>query len=1720
MTASTSVHSNALNFMSCLKSGVDSRTGLYNVSINLPELQANDLRGPGITPTLSYSPLLTQDIGYGLGWSLQLSHYDPDSHILSLGTGETFCVDGTSNSRFIKRTLRTRYTKRTRSTRPAAAASKTDSAKRKTYSKQTRVSKRTRRVVHTRVGKLTMSEKKLDTFHFYKVDDYHFRVAHKSGLIEILKVHSSGNKRMAWPEQIIAASGHRVWLTHKPFGNTQLLESIRDDLDRTLLNIQREGDSSVKISLYPEAGPKGEALAQFIMYLTSSSRYVSRITLPTENQASWRFEYGIENDGQVCIKHVETPTGSQEFVHYQDRGHEFPVSAHRPPLPRVTRHVVDPGFEQPQIDVRYTYKQSHNFLGAGLNVAWEDNGLDNLFKYLGTYDYACTESLWVDDVAVRSIERTFNRFHLVAREVTTQNQHRQTVETTYYIEEGKRYSEQPAYCQMPKDVKTTWTVLNQPERSRSETISNTYDSHGNLLMKTRADGIVETQTWYPAEGVEGECPPNAEGFVCQLKERTVTPALSDQDGAPTLTTRFRYAAFPTTSGSELPEWIVPQTETLVHLDADGPGKDVELQQTVNTYSNLPDQPFLHGRLQRQTLSLNGKSTHTDYVYSLIDSAQLHVPVQQITKTLSTDFDNVSSTSVRQLSPLTGHEWLTLAEGVENRYEYDALNRLTRETTAKDTDFEATRDYQYILCATVGEHAEQVLTNAHGVKTRSCMDGIGRAIYEEQDNIDTVDPKVMCQTYAALYSPWNNVQQETAYDYRNGQQKPLTRYFAYDDWNQQCTITGDDGVQSHQHFNPIGNDEYDGAIQENWIQSSGSTPDISNHSEAWLNLFGKPIRLKTLGALKEVVGTQHFLYDGLGRCTSQTDELGVNTQFGYDAWSRMATTLLPDNSVITRDYAAHSSAELPIALEVIHEDSTTKTLAGTQGFDGLQRLTQTRTGPRIECYAYEDDQKQVKTRTTAKGDEISFTYNPALTSQPLTSSAKDEQSTFTYNPKSGRLTGAENVQGKRTYAYDVLNRLKEESWLDEQKRTWKTQYETSFQGLPIKRTELQQGDDPGLDTVFGYDDLGRVESIVQGNLKVCVEYDSLSRPGCLVIHDLSAGTALTTRLEYDHQGREVLRRQRLDQQTERTLEQVWNSDGLLKSRHLKEGDSSLLCEQFKYDVRGRLTVYDCSGSSLPRDAQGRKIVSQVFSFDALDNIKYLQTTFYEDAAEETEPKSELAIFNYAIDDPCQLSSVTYSLSGTTANLRYDENGNQLNDEHGQTLSYDSQGRLVAVHSPDGQPISQYRYDSHDDLISVRHGHESQILRFYQDQQLSSSVQDDRRTHYLHLDEQPLGQQSAGKDEETLLLLTDQNNSVLGECQQDTLRAAVYNAYGGRHSDELLLTTLGFNGEVRDTSSGWYLLGKGYRAYNPTLMRFQSPDSLSPFASGGVNPYMYCLGNPIALRDPTGHDASTQGGPLPRPYEEKRSSGSGGAGWMSWIGVAVSAFFAVTGVMSLIMTAGLSAPISVPMIGLGVAEGTAATVALVATTALTATAAAAGAVAAVSGDQTASYIAYAAGFASMGTGLIRSASRLFQPAKLASKAVDTTADGVSGGSRSAIGTQTSRSGSVSSVSSASSASPASSASSASSASASAMSTLSGGTIRSRSSLGSIDLSLFEPARGALKPVAITTTQNSAELLRINQLRGVGANVSEAIRIVRTEHFAERSGLANNVISSIRT
>ena len=99
----------------------------------------------------------------------------------------------------------------------------------------------------------------------------------------------------------------------------------------------------------------------------------------------------------------------------------------------------------------------------------------------------------------------------------------------------------------------------------------------------------------------------------------------------------------------------------------------------------------------------------------------------------------------------------------------------------------------------------------------------------------------------------------------------------------------------------------------------------------------------------------------------------------------------------------------------------------------------------------------------------------------------------------------------------------------------------------------------------------------------------------------------------------------------------------------------------------------------------------------------------------------------------------------------------------------------------------------------------------------------------------------------MLATDHKNSVFCELGQAGRQHFAFSPYG----EGAVGGTMGYNGELCEKLTRWYLLGNGTRAYSPCLMRFQSPDELSPFGAGGVNSYTYCGGNPIDFVDPTGN-----------------------------------------------------------------------------------------------------------------------------------------------------------------------------------------------------------------------------------------------------------------------------
>ena len=84
--------SNATNFTSYVQSGVDPRTGQHSFSVTLARLRPRYLTGVERAVALRFSVMQTENLGYGLGWSVGTTQFDTDQSI-TLGDGGSFQVD-------------------------------------------------------------------------------------------------------------------------------------------------------------------------------------------------------------------------------------------------------------------------------------------------------------------------------------------------------------------------------------------------------------------------------------------------------------------------------------------------------------------------------------------------------------------------------------------------------------------------------------------------------------------------------------------------------------------------------------------------------------------------------------------------------------------------------------------------------------------------------------------------------------------------------------------------------------------------------------------------------------------------------------------------------------------------------------------------------------------------------------------------------------------------------------------------------------------------------------------------------------------------------------------------------------------------------------------------------------------------------------------------------------------------------------------------------------------------------------------------------------------------------------------------------------------------------------------------------------------------------------------------------------------------------------------
>ncbi|KAG2005296.1 hypothetical protein GB937_008839 [Aspergillus fischeri] len=1352
MSASqNSLYSQGFNFGSFLQKGVDPRTGQYTCSIDLYQSPSESRNCPPFKLSLSYSPLSTENVGLGRGWSLNLSSYRDKT--LRLFTGESFKVIETSQE-------------------------------------------------------FTVLDQKLRNFHATKVNN-DYEVVHKSGDVEILS-HFEDLYDRSVPIALYAPTGRSLQFEWEPKGVQPRLRKVCDG-NECLLEITYD-DAEVKVTRAPDT-----VEASTFTLLLSHDR-LTEIHTPLDSTRPWKFAYEFMNQF-ACLNEITSPTGLYERINYKEDGHSLPRNAPYPTIPYVISHLVDPGLPQAQTETHFSYSD-YNFLGYGGTRDWSSDG-DNLYLSASNYQYIST----VQIVGGSMTEYTYNKYHLPVSIKEQTGTKTKTQTFTYYADLYAGFDEQVEQYQLPKSETTTYCD-NVTKKSRQETTSYVFDIWGNPTQEVQSNGITINRTYYPPDEARDTttneilCPEDPHGFQRHLRTETVIPGPSSYS-TPTRSQHYTYLGINTASGAKASRFIA--VKTLVSFEG-----STTLNTTEYEYFSQPSSRD-HCRIKRQATWMSDDHPSTqDWSYEYPVRGQME---QTIT---TTSWDGVTVQEKANYSLSTGSVLARRDQaGIQDRFEYDKLGRMVRATTAVGTPQESTRHHEYTLKEDF--EAYLTVTDSKGVQTHYYIDGLERVTrVEKQDDDVSWSPgtpytgtfrPVQENTYNALGQRTETV--EIDWLRRKGASPTEQRSVQttqYDDWGEVWRTTDSSGTVTMSLDDPISLTRTEG------LEGEGQ-------NKTYLNSFGLPTKMELLTKDGVVLSKVEYFYDGLGRLVEEEDACGRVTKYTPDPFDRITETTWSSGRVISAEFSAKSAALLPVSI------TTNGLTVGEQSFDGLNRVTKRIVGTRTVDQTYEGSSPEPKQMTTQKGDQTNFTYDPNLGYSLTSRTGSGSEDKYQYDERTGAPVLLESTHSTHNLQYLPSGLLDKET------------IRIHGEELCAQFTYSMAGKLQGYVNVHNheyeaqYDTHGRVNQLLQGTLKASFAYDKTNRVTQTQVQDEQRNTGFATDLTHDEFGREIGRTILKAGEKLYQLEQSYNESSLLKERHQRDGDDNVLrSETFEYDDLNRLTGYTCEGSDAPTDEKGRRIKSQNFKFDEFDNVCEVSTTFQDES-------QNIAKYTRSETDPTQLATITNTHASSAAHVElvYDDNGCLIQDEEGRKLDYDSMSRLIAVRDADDNDkiLSQYEYDAVGRLICQKVPDQPDTWFFYRGDKLIAVKAGDRQVSYLADDEGYWGQLvKEGANISSQVFASEGHQSVLAWLDTDQpgkINCQQYTPYGFGATG----SSIGFNGQWRDPVTGWYHLGNGYRVYSPVLMRFHQPDPWSPFTSGEINPYAYCLGDPINRVDPSGH-----------------------------------------------------------------------------------------------------------------------------------------------------------------------------------------------------------------------------------------------------------------------------
>ncbi|AZE98497.1 hypothetical protein C4J95_1019 [Pseudomonas orientalis] len=1248
-------------------------------------------------------------------------------------------------------------------------------------------------------GALLIKDKKLKNLMVKRVAESTLHVIYKDGTVEILSRPSGSG-----PYKISAIqfeNGER-FIFHYLGGD--VLERVLDQDGRILLELTYID----ALLVMADALVDGERYARTrIVYGNINNQMVS-VTVPYDRAqaqpggAAYTLVYRTPFlNGLLAISEVKSPMGCEELISYEENGHKYEDDKY---IPRVTGWRRTPGANQPAIASIYNYSSPNNFTGYYSGSVFRP-GEDNLYLVVGSYEYWAEESmidLYDNDVVLSKTRNTYNKFHLLSEERVTREGTLATTNYIYNLLAGKLFPDQPANLQLPKLITKRYELL-AGGAAREETWQIETDDYGNELSRTEATGVRTEYSYYPITGESGKCPAEPHGlFQRYLKHERLIPA----GGSPAARlTEYGHTRVPPTGD----RYVVLQQSS---SQATGFSQ-------LHAYYDTP--LTLAGRLKSTTSTIDGQALVSHFSYTITGDTLSETRRLQ-------GREGQWLESVRTLSLVNGRLLsMTRDGGSTLALAFDVSGRLLTETVSPGAPQQAQRCYAYHF-ATPGKGAHLITTDAQGSEAITYFDGMGRKVSDAQ--LMPAGAERVINTYR--YDAQDRIVETVRFDYlKNDESRSLKSLHTYSRWGNASRVTRADGSATI--------DEYDPQLNLRTTGVEGAERHVT-----YFNEHNQPVKVERVGTDNRPVVVESRSYDGLGRCLSIMDVNATRTEFTYDSYDRVLTTLQkPTDGTASRlrkiDYVPGTSQDTVSAITIDGKR------LGARTYDSLGRMaSQVRGAGQPATWGYESGWSEPITMVSASGVRQSLAYDKELDSPTRIETAGLTPSLYGYDRVSGALTRSETNGLVHEVFYDA-NGYPEQDVQTAGGTSSTAKYAYSLAGRLLSHIAPD-----GQESRFDYDVHGRFMGVTTGALSIEQSYDALGRPETLVT-TYEKKKKILSRIIYDSLGREAERRFEQDDAPLQAMTSTYHPNSMLATRVLKDASSRLVIgETFTYDAYLRLTRYRCEGPEHPKDQRGRGIVGQDFSFDGLNNITKVVTTFADGTADTCERF-------FQGSDPTQLTRLTHTNPKQDLTLTYDAAGNLQVGPSGQVYTFNGVEQLVEVKA--GPFTYRYEYDAESRQVLARRNDELPVMLSYSGESLDTLVEGDKKIRYHQAESQVLAR--TGGVDGPQLHVNDASGSVRGVSASASGQAHVrrhYTPYGDAHMkfDDGKARTMAdlqlpaFNGQRLDAAVNLYFLGNGQRVYDPDLMIFLQADPLSPFDEGGFNGYAYCAGNPVNMMDPSG------------------------------------------------------------------------------------------------------------------------------------------------------------------------------------------------------------------------------------------------------------------------------